>query len=111
LTTHHELSTAFSIFLQGRSQVAPTTYGDGLRCVSGQLKRLYVKHASAGVVTAPESGDLSISARSAALGDQLSIGATRIYQVYYRDPNPTFCPPPQGSTWNISNARRIEWLP
>ena len=51
----------------------------------------------------------SISARSAASGDVISVGATRVYQVYYRDPSTTFCPTPSGSTFNISNAVAVAW--
>jgi hypothetical protein len=55
--------------------------------------------------------DLSVSARSAALGDPIAAGQTRIYQTYYRDPTPTFCPNPPGNTWNISNAVSTVWIP
>jgi len=27
----------------------------------------------------------------------------------YRDPSATYCPPPQGRTWNLTNALRIAW--
>jgi hypothetical protein len=112
LTSSGELPVAPSIFLQGTVSLAtPVTFGDGLRCVGGILKRLYVEPASGGVVSAPEvsSGDPSITARSAALGDPLSPGMTRFYQVYYRDPDPVFCPTPTGNTWNVSNARTLTW--
>jgi hypothetical protein len=111
LTCHGERSTAFSIFLQGTSSIAPVVYGDGLRCISVPLTRLFVKHAVGGIASAPEPGDPSISSRSAAQGDPLFVGATRLYQVFYRDPSTAFCPNPPGNTWNISNARRIQWMP
>jgi hypothetical protein len=85
------------------------SYGDGLRCTGGVLKRLYAKNASGGVVTAPQAGDPSVSARSAALGDPIPMGATRNYQVFYRDPNASFCPNPPGSTFNVSNAVAVVW--
>jgi hypothetical protein len=68
-----------------------------------------VKNASGGVVTAPQGADLSVSARSAALGDPIGPGSFRFYQVYYRDPNPAFCPDPPGSTFNVSNALSVAW--
>ncbi|MBK7644314.1 MAG: hypothetical protein IPJ19_14935 [Planctomycetes bacterium] len=110
LTVSGELPSASSIFLQGTSN-APTgvLFGDGVRCVSGVLKRLYVKPASAGSASAPGVGDPSISARSAALGDTITTGTSRWYQVYSRDPNPSFCPAPQGNTYNISNGVRVNW--
>ena len=109
LTASGELPSALSIFLQGTTSIAPANYGDGLRCTGGSLKRLFAKSAIGGVVVAPQSGDPSITARSAALGDPIVPGATRFYQVYYRDPNPSFCGSPTGSTFNVSNGVRIVW--
>ena len=57
----------------------------------------------------PDSGDLSISAKSAALGTPISSGATRAYQTYYRDPDPSFCAAPSGNTWNVTNGVSISW--
>jgi Tol biopolymer transport system component len=102
-----ELPSALSIFLQGDSSNASgVVFGDGVRCTAGSLKRLYVKSASSGAVSAPQPGDPSITTRSAQLGDTIVPGATRYYQVYYRDPNATFCPP---QTFNVTNAVRIGW--
>lgn len=99
-----------SIVLQGDALVAPVRFGDGLRCAGGNLKRLYVASATAaGTLSSPPNGGSSISARSAALGDTIQPGALRVYQVYYRDSDPTFCPAPQGSTFNVSNAVEIVW--
>ena len=70
---------------------------------------LYVKHASGGTVSAPQTGDPAITSQSASLGDPLSPGAVRSYQVYYRDPLLSFCPSPPGNSWNISNGIRIQW--
>jgi hypothetical protein len=70
---------------------------------------LYLKHASAGGVSAPEPGDPSITAQSAALGDPIAPGSTRYYQTYYRDPNLAFCPSPQGDAWNVTNGVRVVW--
>ncbi len=110
-TAAGERPTAFTIFLQGNLEVAPVLFGDGLRCAGGTLKRLYSRNASGGTVSAPQGGDPSVSARSAALGDTIPIGGTRYYQTYYRDPNPSFCPSPMGSTFNSSNGYRVTWQP
>jgi hypothetical protein len=110
LTSSGELPSALTIFLQGDGMDSNgLIYGDGVRCVVGTLKRLYVKNASAGVVSAPAGGDLSITARSAALGDPISPGSTRYYQCYYRDPSPSFCSSPTGSTFNVSSGQIIFW--
>jgi hypothetical protein len=98
------------VFLQGDQQlVGGVVFGDGVRCVGGHLLRLYVKSVSGGSVSAPGASDPSLSARSAALGDPIQPGELRSYQIYYRDPDPTFCPAPQGSTWNVSSGVIVNW--
>ena len=110
LTATGELPTALSIFLQGTTNLAtPLVFGDGVRCAGGSLKRLYVKNASGGVVSAPGAGQASVSAQSAALGDVIAPGTSRWYQVYYRDPNLTFCASPAGGSFNVSNAVQLDW--
>jgi hypothetical protein len=109
LTATGELPSALSLVLQGDVEIAPVHFGDGARCAGGTLKRLYVKHASGGSVSVPQAGDPSMSARSAALGDPITAGETRILQVYYRDPSPTWCPSPPGGTFNATAAVAIVW--
>jgi hypothetical protein len=108
-TSTNELPSALSIVLQGSLQVAPTNFGDGLRCAGGSLFRLYSTNASGGTLTVPGFSDPSVSARSAALGDAIPVGATRHYQVYYRDPSTSFCPNPPGDNFNATNAVSIMW--
>jgi hypothetical protein len=110
LTSTGELPSVISIFLQGSASLANgAVFGDGVRCVGGNLKRLHIKSASAGTVSAPSIGDPTISAQSSNLGDPIAPGSTRFYQVYYRDPNAAFCAAPLGSTFNVSNAVAITW--
>jgi len=105
-----EISSALSIVLQGGDLIlGSSAYGDGLRCVGGHMKRLYTRSAVNGRINVPEAGDPSITARSAALGDPIAPGAARCYQVYYRDPNPNYCPAPLGDTFNTTNGLRIVW--
>jgi len=104
-----ELPSPLSIFLQGDANVPPLVYGDGLRCTAGAIRRLYAKNASGGESAAPTGSDPSITQRSAALGVPITAGTTRYYQVFYRDPNPAFCPMPTGSTFNVSHAVAIDW--
>jgi hypothetical protein len=98
-----------TVMLQGRTSVAATNYGDGLRCISGSLKRLYAKIAQNGAITVPGAGDPSVTARSSALGDTIPAGATRYYQAFYRDSVASFCPNPPGNAWNISSGQAIAW--
>jgi hypothetical protein len=109
LYTSGELPNALSIFLQGSQSIAAAPFGDGLRCASGQLLRLYVVHATAGACSAPGPSDPSVSAQSANLGDPITPGSQRYYQVYYRDPSTTFCAAPAGNTWNVTNGLAVHW--
>jgi hypothetical protein len=110
LTSSGEKASAFTVFLQGNAALPNgVLYGDGVRCTGGSLKRLYTKNAVGGVVSAPTGTDLSITARSAALGDIITPGSIRYYQCWYRDPDPTFCPSPTGGTSNVSNGYVIIW--
>ena len=105
-----ELPNALSIFLQGNTTlVTPAVFGDGVRCVGGNLKRIGVHNASNGAVSYPQAGDPSITARSAALGDPIAQGSMRWYQTDYRDPNLAFCPNPPGNSWNVTNGIAVTW--
>jgi Tol biopolymer transport system component len=109
LSASGEKPTALSIVLQGSDFNNAVNYGDGLRCAGGTLRRLFVKTAVGGSIVVPQGVDPTISARSATLGDPISMGATRNYQVYYRDPDPSYCPSPQGGTYNITNSVSAVW--
>ncbi len=112
LTSSGELASELSIFFQGDSSlVLPVRLGDGLRCVGGNLKRLYLKRAIGGIAVAPSTGEPAISVRSVALGDSIQAGQARSYHVYYRDLDPNFCAAPSGNTFNVSQALRILWAP
>jgi hypothetical protein len=107
LTASGELPNALSIFLQGSASVpGGIVFGTGVRCAGGTLHRLYAHNASGGIVSAPVGADLSVTARSAFLGDPLTTGSTRYYTVYYRDPagGPGGC---GGLTYNTSNGLSI----
>ena len=86
----------------------PIGFGDGGRCIGGTLKRIGVVGAVGGAASYPRPIDPPVSVRSAALGDPIAPGSYRYYQVYYRDPNPTFCSP-FGSHFNVSNAVMVAW--
>ena len=111
LTATGEKPTATSVFLQGDTSVqAGAVFGQGIRCAGGSLKRLYVKSAAGGVVSAPGLGDASVSARSSALGDTITAGASRHYGVYYRDPI-VLGACQAASTFNITQAESVLWGP
>jgi len=83
-----------------------------VRCVEGALKRLYVKTASGGALSAPDlaGGDPGVSARSSALGDPIEPGAARWYFVYYRDPN-VLGGCTAVNSFNATQTGRIDWQP
>jgi hypothetical protein len=108
-TTNAEKPTATSIVLQGNSLLPNgVVFGQGVRCVGGTLKRLYTKTASGGSISAPQAGDPSVSARSAALGDAISAGQSRWYLVYYRDPI-VLGGCPASSTFNATQTAQVDW--
>jgi len=110
-TTQGERPTATSLLVQGPASIASgAPIGQGVRCVGGVLKRLYLKAAIAGSISAPQAGDLSVSARSALLGSTISAGTHRYYQVYYRDPIVLGgCAP--AFAFNVSQAIDVLWSP
>jgi hypothetical protein len=107
LISSSEPSASLSMFLQSDSlRPTPRSFGDGILCLGGQLRRMYLKSAVGGTAQAPSAGDPSITQRSAALGDPIAPGSVRSYQVWYRDPSLGFC----GSiAFNISNGLRVVW--
>ena len=107
MQTNGELPTSLSILIQGTAVVGPVAFGDGLRCVGGALRRLYSATAAGGAISLPPAGGPSVSVRSNAVGDTIHSGEMRLYQVYYRDPNLTFCP----FGFNVTNAITVNWIP
>lgn len=95
---------ALTVFFTGTTMVGPFLYGDGQRCVGG-TKRLGSKSSTGGAAAYPEAAELSITARSAALGVPISPGQHRFYFAAYRDPT-AFC---TANTFNSSNAVDILW--
>ena len=86
-TSGDERATATSIVLQGDGLSASgLVFGQGVRCVAGNLKRMYIQSAVNGSIRAPRTGEMHVYARSAALSDTIAPGTHRYYGVYYRDP-------------------------
>ncbi len=111
LFSNNQSPTATSILLQGTATLpAAATFGQGLRCIGGSLKRLYIRTAVNGSVSAPHTGEPSISAVSTSLGDPIAPNQHRYYTAYYRDPT-VLGGCPATSTFNSSNALDILWQP
>jgi len=103
-----------SIVMQGNDEISDgVTYGQGVRCLGGTIiRRLYIKTASGGSVTAPEpgTGDATVTTRSASKGDVIQPGQSRWYLVYYRDPY-VLGGCPAGSTFNSTQTGQVNWAP
>jgi choice-of-anchor B domain-containing protein len=105
LTASGMPSTVSALYFQGTNQAAAgagTVFGDGLRCAAGTVIRLGTKTAAAGVTTYPGAGDASVSVRGA-----ITAGATRTYQVWYRNAA-AFC---SAETFNLTNGVLATWSP
>jgi hypothetical protein len=106
-----ETPSALSIVLQADAlDASGSVFGQGVRCVSGTLIRLYVKTAHSGSISAPRASDASVSARSAQLGDPIAPGSQRHYGVYYRDPQ-VLGGCPAASTFDITQQLSVLWQP
>jgi hypothetical protein len=108
--------STLALLFQGTAETAGNPVNDGNICVSGTVKRLWIwKNQFQSVLSAPgnsstipDSTGVTVSQRSAQLGDSLSIGATRTYQIWYRDPANFGCASP--ATSNYSNGIRVPWV-
>lgn len=93
---------ALTIFIQG-DVFAPNQglFGDGVRCLGGNLIRFGDQLASGGRASYPRTGQPAISVIGAA-----THGSTRWYQAIYRNANVAWCSP---ATFNATNAIEIFW--
>ena len=99
-------ASSVCLYFQGTSKAAfgaGIVFGDGKLCVNGTVVRLGLRTNSAGASQLPDGSGPTLSA----LGLVPAEGATRYYQVWYRDAA-AFC---SGSTFNLTNALEIVWSP
>ena len=111
--TSGERASALSILVQGTAFAGSgLPYGQGVRCSSGTLRRLYSKAASSGAIRVPDfaADDPPVSVRSAAMGDSIQPGQSRWYFVYYRDPV-VLGGCPSTSTFNATPTGQVAWSP
>lgn len=95
-------ATASAIYLKG-DQLGDAVFGDGVRCVDGNLIRMRTRTSVAGGSQFPDAGDPLLSVRGST---PVGSGLTAYYQTYYRNAVAAFCPP---STFNITNGVRVTW--
>jgi hypothetical protein len=113
-----ENSGALTVFFAGKTPQSSTgvANGAGVRCVTQNLKRMYIKSASGGGVSggsvnAPTGAEDSISLRTSDLGSAISSGETRLYYNSYRDPQAASPCGSTSSTINLTNGAAITWGP
>jgi hypothetical protein len=112
-TTSGERATAASFLLEGTSSLAGgAVYGQGVRCLTGELHRLYHASAVLGSITVPDvlAGDPPVSIRAAILGRPISAGESRWYLVAYRDPI-VLGGCPASRTFNTTPTGYVVWSP
>lgn len=96
--------TVSAIYLKGDLNTSGgTVFGDGVRCVDGNLIRMRTKQNAGGASEFPEAGEPLVSVRGQTPPGS---GLTGYYQVYYRNASAAFCPP---ATFNVTNGYRITW--
>jgi len=109
-STQSETPVATSILLQSVTPTTGAVRGQGICCISGSQKRLYVKTAVGGSIITPQLGDARVSVRSALLGDTITAGTQRYYQVCYRDPF-VLGACAATATLNVTQAIDVRWSP
>jgi hypothetical protein len=101
--------TTVTLFFQGNNKQNGgngSQFGDGLLCVNGSVVRLGQKSVAGGGAVdfgAGVGSDPLVSVK----GLVPATGATRRYQVWYRNAGP-FC---TTSTFNLTNGLEIAWAP
>jgi hypothetical protein len=97
-------TSSLTVFFKGTSTPAsPFVYGDGLRCVTGTMRRFGAQGSVHSTATFPGSFGGTLSAAG---GNTPGSGQVAYYQVFYRDGVAGYCPP---GLVNSSNAIRIVW--
>lgn len=89
------------LYFQGNNAVNSgdgNPFGDGLRCVGGQVVRIEVRFSSSGS---------SETADSIAEQGGVNAGDLKRYQLWYRDTNGSPC----DSGFNFSNGYEVHWTP
>ena len=109
--THHRVASVLTsimfIFAGGARWLLLLLPQPILQLISNQITPI-----GSAAVTAPDllAGDLTVSARSAALGLPLQPGHTYTYLVYYRDPV-VLGGCPATSTYNATQTGSMTWWP
>jgi hypothetical protein len=96
------LTNGPGLFFQGDNAVNGgdgNTFGDGLRCAGGTVRRLEITFANTG------NGFTASTTISIATDGAVNIGDTKRYQYWYRDTGSSPC----STLFNLSNGYEITW--
>jgi len=92
------------LYFQADNALVPAlTWGDGLRCAGGQLRRLGVRFADPDGSSDTSGLPLPISVKAA----NVAAGDTKYYQCWYRNPTGSPC----ATDFNTSNGYAVTWGP
>jgi len=92
------------LYFQADNDLSPgLTWGDGLRCAGGALKRLGVRFSDASGASDTSGLPLPISVKAG----NVSAGDTKYYQCWYRNPAGSPC----SHEFNASNGYGVTWAP
>jgi len=92
------------LYFQANNDLSPgLTWGDGLQCAGGQLKRLGVRFSDATGYSDTSGYALPISVKAG----NITAGDTKYYQCWYRNPLSSPC----ASDFNASNGYAVTWAP
>lgn len=106
LTTTQAPINVNGILFMGDATILPTPFGDGRRCVSGNLAR-YPFQNSGGTGTFTYGPGLSAySIGNFPVINHLLAGTTWNFQMWFRDP-----PGPCGNGFNLSNMTTVPFVP
>ncbi|MEY2747316.1 MAG: hypothetical protein RL112_2358 [Planctomycetota bacterium] len=100
-----QMPNSSALYFQGTALAGAglgTAFGDGLRCAAGSVIRLATRTNALSASSYPQGSDLPISVRGL-----VPVGATRVYQVWYRNAA-AYC---TASTFNLTNAAQVAWAP
>jgi|GEM_PF-1413050 len=100
------MPTSSALYFQGTSVIASgngQVFGDGKRCTGGEVLRIDTATNFGGISQYPGAGDPGVSVR----GFVPITGGMRVYQIWYRNPDPGFCTP---SFFNLTNALSVTWI-
>jgi Tol biopolymer transport system component len=112
-TATDERPNSTSVLVEGTAPASSgIVFGQGVRCLGGTLKRLYVKTAVNGSITAPDfaAGDMTVTARSAQMGVPIQAGQLCYFLVTYRDPV-VMGGCPTSSTFNATQTGVVTYWP